>query len=91
MISLKYTSASRKRVTHTEQMKLRDKQKKFSTRPLRSNRAEFLKTLQKYTSASRNGAAELRDKGSIVSTSIFCAPKFPQVQLSSEQVVINLP
>ena len=28
MISLKYTSASRKRVTHTEQMKLRDKQKK---------------------------------------------------------------
>ena len=28
MISLKYTSASRKRVTHTQQMKLRDKQKK---------------------------------------------------------------
>ena len=94
---LKYTSASRKRVTHTEQMKLRDKQKKsnqnvwvdgfllerkfcertlskpsksvqnppkpfktlgtgpytgrdvrvrFSWRPLPSNRADFLKTLQ---------------------------------------------
>ena len=54
MISLKYTSASRKRVTHTVQLKL-------------------------------------RDKGSIVSTSIFRAQKFPQVQLSSEQVVINLP
>ena len=27
MISLKYTSASRKRVTHTEQMKLRDKER----------------------------------------------------------------
>ena len=38
-----------------------------------------------------HGAAELRDKGSIVSTSIFRAQKFPQVQLSSEQVVINLP
>ena len=30
MISLKYTSASRKRVTHTQQMKLRDKQKKWN-------------------------------------------------------------
>ena len=29
-ISLKYTSASRKRVTHTEQLKLRDKEKKWN-------------------------------------------------------------
>ena len=60
----------------------RDARVRFSDRPLPSNRADFLKTLQislyflKYTSASRKRVThtkqmKLRDKGSIVSTTHY--------------------